>query len=93
MVPTLITSFVPTLLPPPFSLKGGCNGYKQFQIEIGYLVLLVSTCQSHHIEKSISFNMFCVTNQKKDTFNIFVEKELAIENPINRYKVVFEASS
>ena len=50
---------------PPFSYWRGCNVYKQFQREIEYLVLLVSTCQLNHMEKSIDLNDFFVINQKK----------------------------
>ena len=49
----------------PFSFRGGSNGNKQFQSEIGYLILLVSACFKDHMEKSINFNEFFVINQKK----------------------------
>ena len=74
-------------------MRGDGNGYKQFQSEIQYLVLLVSTCLNDHIEKSINFNEVFVTNQKKKTFSIYLQIKLNLENLINRQKVLFEENS
>jgi hypothetical protein len=66
MVPTLITSFAPTLSPSPLSHSGeAVTETDNSKSEIGYLILLVSACYIDHIEKSINFNEFFVINQKK----------------------------
>jgi len=74
MVPTLITSFAPTLSASPLSHSGeAVTETDNSKSEIGYLILLASACYIDHIEKSINFNEFFVINQKK-TFLIHLEE-------------------
>ena len=71
MVPTLITSFLPTQLLALFFLKERGNGYTQCRVGIEYQTLLVNTCLQHHMELAITFNEIFVINEKKYILNRF----------------------